>query len=164
METTRLTPRTEALAMRLDPQIKYMAELVSRQERRSLTSFVEWAIDQALREVRLNVEGVDVPAAQAMDRLWDIDGAERLRKLSERCPNLLNYEEHRLMHLVVNFMTDGAKPLRFTNGGEINWSLVKACWQQLKDYVPEGVDTKENLVASLRLAQQENKTKPPKRK
>ncbi len=46
-------PRTEVFAMRFDPKLKYLAEIASRKQRRSLANFVEWAIEEALKTVYL---------------------------------------------------------------------------------------------------------------
>jgi len=148
----RLSARTEALAMRFDPQIKYMADLVSRQERRSLTSFVEWAIDRALREVQLVVSGHPMPAAEARNLLWDIDEVERLRKLVQHCPSLLRYEDQVLMNQITEFETEGPRPMRFAKGGEIDWALVKACWEDLKGYAMAPELWREPLTAALQAA------------
>lgn len=149
--------------MRLDPQIKYMADLASRQERRSLTSFVEWAIDRALREVPLSLSGTNgILASDAKDLLWDIDEAERLRKLAERGPSLLNYKEQNLMNQIAGFATQGTKPVRFTEDGQTDWRLVKACWEELVAYVQDENGSTESLVAAMRANQPE--AKPTKRK
>ena len=45
------TPRTEVFGMRLEPKLKYLAEIAARKQRRSLANFVEWAIEMALENV-----------------------------------------------------------------------------------------------------------------
>ena len=52
-------PRTEVFAMRLDPKLKYLAEIAARKQRRSLANFIEWALEQALAQVKL-AEGEDI--------------------------------------------------------------------------------------------------------
>ena len=46
-------PRTEVFAMRLDPKLKYLAEIAARKQRRSLANFIEWSMEQALDAVKL---------------------------------------------------------------------------------------------------------------
>ena len=158
-----VSPRTEVLAMRFDPQIKYMAELASRQERRSLTNFVEWAIERALREVPLSLSGTNrILAADAKDLLWAIHEVDRLRKLAEHSPSLLSYEEQFLLNQISDFVSEGTKPLRFTENGKTDWALVKASWEELKAYVRDENDSSERLVKAMRANQQE--AKPTKRK
>ena len=90
-------PRTEVFAMRLDPKLKYLAEICARRQRRSLANFIEWTIEQALREVSLNPRGQTssppVTAADKAGELWSPDEATRLLKLADLYPDLLTYEE-----------------------------------------------------------------------
>ncbi len=148
----RFSARTEALAMRFDPQIKYMADLVSRQDRRSLTNFVEWAIDQALRQTQLTVDGGHMAASDAKEFLWDIDEAERLRKLLKHCPGLMRYHDQILINEINQFTTAGSKPVRFENNGEIDWVLVKNYWEDLNALAKGDVRAKDRIIASLQTA------------
>ena len=68
-------PRTEVFAMRLDPKLKYLAEIAARKQRRSLANFVEWAMEQALGRVQLiesgyNGDGPTVADASASCGRW----------------------------------------------------------------------------------------------
>ena len=84
--------RTETVAVRLDPRLRYMLELAARQHRRTVSSFLEWMVDQQLLAVEL-APGVTV--ASVAEDLWDLDRDERLRKLATRFPHLLTYSEER---------------------------------------------------------------------
>jgi predicted HicB family RNase H-like nuclease len=42
--------RSEVVTVRLEPKLKYLAELAARKQRRSLSSYVEWAIKQSLSQ------------------------------------------------------------------------------------------------------------------
>lgn len=42
--------RTETVTARLDPKLNYLCELASRAQRRTKSSFIEWAIQEALKE------------------------------------------------------------------------------------------------------------------
>jgi len=48
--------RSETVTIRLDPKLRYLTELAARQQRRTLSSFIEWAIDSALKDVVLREE------------------------------------------------------------------------------------------------------------
>ena len=40
--------RTETVTVRLDPKLRYLAELAARVHRRTLSSYIEWAIKESL--------------------------------------------------------------------------------------------------------------------
>jgi predicted HicB family RNase H-like nuclease len=40
--------RSEVVTVRVDPKLKYLAELAARKQRRSLSRYVEWVIRQSL--------------------------------------------------------------------------------------------------------------------
>ena len=41
--------KSEVVTVRLDPKLKYVAELAARRQRRTLSSYIEWAIEDSLR-------------------------------------------------------------------------------------------------------------------
>jgi uncharacterized protein (DUF1778 family) len=45
--------RLEVVTFRLDPKIKYLAQLAARKQRRTLSNFVRLAIEQSLSQVHL---------------------------------------------------------------------------------------------------------------
>lgn len=144
-------PRTEVFAMRLDPKLKYLAEIAARKQRRSLANFVEWAIEQALTRVHLvepmfnNDSGVTV--ADATARLWALDEPDRLIKLADNYPDLLTYDEQLIWRIICDYtaFNKGAKRIsRFKEENEIDMKLVRECWPEIKAYALGG-GTKEEL-------------------
>ena len=87
--------RTETVTLRLDPRLRYLTELAARRQRRTVSSFIEWAIEQALSLVMLpgdpSSEPIDLEYASIV--LWDPDEADRLAKLGLYYPDLLTYDE-----------------------------------------------------------------------
>lgn len=83
--------------MRLDPRMRYLAELAARTERRSLSSFIEGATERAISEMvvvdnkRLGLP--DTKLGKVADMLWDPDPQERLARLGLMYPHLLTYDE-----------------------------------------------------------------------
>ena len=79
--------------MRLDPELLcYLAELAARKQRRTLSSFIEWAIQQNLKNTYLElVEGSDeiLSIASEASDLWDVDEPDRFVKLAIRYPQML---------------------------------------------------------------------------
>jgi hypothetical protein len=96
--------RTENVQIRLDPRLRYLAELGARKQRRTLSSFMEWAVEKSLESVFLyegsgyNDESISV--ADQAAALWDVDDAERLAKLAWSYPDLLTHEEQVLWKLI----------------------------------------------------------------
>lgn len=92
------TTRTEVFAMRLDPKLKYLAEIAARKQRRSLANFIEWSVEQSLGKVLLvEIEPFGGPQDRTVldeaSKLWDLEPSDRFIKLAENYPDLLTYEE-----------------------------------------------------------------------
>ena len=89
--------------MRLDPRLKYLAELAARRQRRPLSSYIEWAIESSLSRVMPAYDPTrDGPEtlADVASELWDVDESDRFAKLALRYPDLLDHEEQRLWKLI----------------------------------------------------------------
>lgn len=93
--------RSETVTVRLDPRLRYLAELAARKQRRTLSSYIEWSIEESLQHVALANEG-DSLAVLARD-LWDVDEADRFAKLAFRFPDLLTHEEQVLWKLICEY-------------------------------------------------------------
>jgi hypothetical protein len=86
--------RSETVTVRLDPKLRYLAELAARLHRRTLSSYIEWSIKGALdSEVLLRTEDREDTLGDQAENLWDVDDADRFAKLALRYPNLLTHEE-----------------------------------------------------------------------
>ena len=84
--------RTETVTVRFDPKLNYLCELASRAQRRTKSSFVEWAVAEALKTVELpeviEFEDYNTPRAVTVNEksgeLWEVDEAERLVDAADR--------------------------------------------------------------------------------
>ena len=98
--------RTETVTVRLDPQLRYLAELAGRIHRRTLSSYIEWAIkdaldDEPIRPVWLKgLEASNHTIGSEAAYLWDVDESDRFAKLALRYPNLLTHDEQILWKLI----------------------------------------------------------------
>ncbi|MGD0289464.1 MAG: hypothetical protein ABSC63_07420 [Candidatus Binataceae bacterium] len=98
--------RSETVTVRLDPKLRYLADLAGRKQRRTLSSFIEWAIEEALKTVTIGEHYDDrgnnytTSIGTAASELWDVDAPERFVKLAFRYPELLNHEEQLLWKLI----------------------------------------------------------------
>jgi hypothetical protein len=92
--------RSETVTVRLDPKLRYLAELAARKQRRTLSSFIEWVIEESLNSINLeNAEGSRNIASQSAE-LWDVDEPDRFAKLAIRYPEMLTHDEQVLWKLV----------------------------------------------------------------
>lgn len=92
--TAQRSAKTEALSIRIDPRLRYGLELLARQQRRSVTGVVEWAIDQALRNETVTDSGTSFD--QLVKDLWSPNEVERLVNLARTFPDLMTYDEARM--------------------------------------------------------------------
>ena len=89
--------RSETVTVRLDPKLRYLAELAARKQRRTVSSFIEWAVEESLDRVYLdnNTSITDVAAA-----LWDVDEPDRFAKLALSYEYMLTHEEQVLWKVI----------------------------------------------------------------
>lgn len=78
--------RSEILTVRLDPKLRFAAELAARKHRRTLSSFTEWAVEQAVKRLPLNIHATQVKgeewASAIPDELPVGECLQFLKKLS----------------------------------------------------------------------------------
>jgi hypothetical protein len=94
--------RSETVTVRLDPKLRYLAELAARKHRRTLSSYIEWAIEKSLGTIVLDYEGEsrEETLLNQASQLWDVDEADRVTCLALRYHDLLTHEEQVLWKLV----------------------------------------------------------------
>lgn len=88
--------RSETVTVRFDPKLRYLAELAARSHRRTLSSWIEWAVKNAIDEELLSASEVDSERhtlGSAAKFLWDVDESVRLAQLAQHYPSLLTFEE-----------------------------------------------------------------------
>ena len=91
--------RTETVTIRLDPKLRYLAELAARQQRRTVSSYIEWAIEESLRPMSSRDEsGANI--GQKAGDLWDVEEPDRFAKLAFWFPDLMTHEEQILWKLI----------------------------------------------------------------
>ena len=97
--------RSETVTVRLDPKLRYLAELAARKQRRTVSSFIEWAVEESLNRVIIEEDQAtggqnDKSIADVAPELWDVDEPDRFAKLAIHYPDLLTHEEQTLWKLV----------------------------------------------------------------
>jgi hypothetical protein len=123
--------RSEIVTVRMDPQLHYLAELAARKHRRTLSSFIEWAVQQSFKTVELyvshsqddHVSGGSL--SEVASKLWDVDKSERFVRLAILYPDLLTHEEQERWRM----LTDSqllSPATRRQNGHRVwDWSLLE---------------------------------------
>lgn len=94
--------RSETVTVRLDPRLRYLAELAAAKQRRTLSSYIEWAVEHSLDAVVMRMRDAKTPvtAAQEAEKLWDVEESERFVKLASSYPDLLNHDQEKLWKLI----------------------------------------------------------------
>ncbi len=90
--------RNQVITVRLDPKLKFGAELAARRQRRTLSSYIEWAIEQSLQNIK--IDGI-ATAFSAMNDVWHVEEADKFINFAFKFPELLNYDEERLWQLII---------------------------------------------------------------
>lgn len=88
--------KTETLAIRLDPKSRYMLEIASRVQHRSLSSVVEWMINNSMKDICVDNETL----LSLQSSLWDVDESDRMIKLAFHYPSLLSFEDQKIWKLI----------------------------------------------------------------
>ena len=92
--------RSQTVTIRLDPRLHYLANLAARRQRRTLSSYVEWAIEGSLDSVYLR-DGNQQSVTFEAEFLWDVDDADRFARLALHYPELLTHDEQVLWKVIV---------------------------------------------------------------
>jgi len=85
--------KTDALTLRLDPKHKYLIELTSRLDRKSITGVIETAVQRLAQDRELEFSQRKMTLTAAVEFLWSPDEAERVTNLAQHAPFLLTHEE-----------------------------------------------------------------------
>ena len=90
--------RSETVTIRLDPQMRYLAEIAGRVHRRTMSSYIEWAIIESFSNIQL--PGATQSLAELASALWDVDEPDRFVILAHRFPQLLTHDEQKRWKLI----------------------------------------------------------------
>lgn len=147
--------RSETVTVRLDPKLRYLAEIAARKQRRTLSSFIEWAVEESLSTVNLVEEDGDdqdsyhraLSVWGATDCLWDVDEADRFVKLATQFPDLMTYEEQAIWK-TINEETYLFLPQ--PKGAQVlQKDLLRVIWDDLQAYANKEI-SKESFHEQIR--------------
>jgi hypothetical protein len=122
--------RSETVTVRLDPKLNYLCELAARAQRRTKSSFIEWAVAEVISTVALpevvsyefssGDKKIVTIQAKSSD-LWHVDEADRVIALALIAPALLSHDEQLIWRLVKEngYLWKGSYNLQ----GDWTWEL-----------------------------------------
>ena len=127
------TSRSETVTVRLEPKLRYLAELAARKQRRTLSSFIEWAIEATLERDTYSYDSATGPIgatwAEVVNDLWDVDERDRFVLLARNMPSLLTHDEQVLWKLIKE--TPYVWKTHPTIGPGIDFDRLRECWPVL---------------------------------
>jgi hypothetical protein len=131
--------RSDSVTVRLEPRIRYFAELASRIDRRTLSSFVEQAIADAITRkiIRVNPRDPKDPQVRSLmeqTELWDVFEPDRFVKLALHHPELLTHHEQIVWKLIQE--NEVVWKHQYDNDGDPVWAVQESevLWRTLRKY------------------------------
>jgi len=134
--------RSQTVGVRLDPKLRYLAELAARKQRRTLSSYIEWAIENSLKTITItdkSQENKEESLDALKNNLWDVDEPDRVVRLALRCPDLLSFDEQIQWKIICEaFSPVGCR--HFWNGDKgiteegMHWYEIRERWDDIKKY------------------------------
>ena len=143
--------RTHMVTIRLDPKLRYLTDLAARSQHRTTSGFIEWAINNSLRDVGIYSESDNEPSlADIGNYLWDVDESDRFLKLAIGFPALLTHDEQVMWKLATRYIigNQGSYEKLSSDEKEIiyeNWGLLKAA----ASGEAEAIEFVKNIIHSL---------------
>ena len=130
--------RSETVTVRLDPKLRYLAELAARLQRRTLSSYIEWAIERSLDNNLLGADQHSPSIKDESEHLWDVDEADRFAKLALRYPHLLTHEEQVRWKLIRETFGLWLNAFPGQPNSELNFEMLRRNWGLINDAAAEG--------------------------
>lgn len=133
--------RSETVTVRLDPKLNYLCELAARAQRRTKSSFIEWAIAESLKSVFLpetrsnetQFEDREATLQETSSTLWHVEEPDRVVALALIAPALLTHEEQLIWRQVREngYVWRG----RYDKQGQWSWSASfdSLCLDRLRE-------------------------------
>lgn len=140
-------PRTELVAVRFDPEAKYMMELAAKVQRRSTANYVEWAVEESFKTVVVyeDEESGKKTVADLRRELWDPIESDRFCILASWFPNLIDHDEMLVWKLIQAVWStvlpaqDTFGPTKGFHIGLERLEFVRKHWEFLKHAAYEGI-------------------------
>jgi hypothetical protein len=143
--------KSEAVQVRFDPILKMAAELAAGKERRTLSSFVEWAVEQAVKRtlVARDEAGNPISAFQVANECWHHEDSRRLYVLAKCYSDLLTIRERKISE-AINWTDQFVKGLG-DDADFVKFILISRAWDYFCRYADDHLSL-EDVIIGLRNA------------
>ncbi len=143
--------KSEAVQVRFDPILKMAAELAAGKERRTLSSFVEWAVEQAVKRtlVARDEAGNPISAFQVANECWHHEDSRRLYVLAKCYSDLLTIRERKISE-AINWTDQFVKGLG-DDADFVKFILISRAWDDFCRYADDHLSL-EDVIIGLRNA------------
>src|SRR6266699_1749460 len=120
-----LSSGSGTLSISFDPKLRYQVELAARVEYQNLSRFIEDAIRERLKKVKINpFDESNDTVFNCIEQLWDVDIPDRIIKLANLFPHLLDHEEQKIWKYIrENFL--------YSTGDKIKIDLIRKDWKEI---------------------------------
>jgi len=133
------------VSMRIDPKTKYLIDLLAREQKRTITGVIEWALEVAAHQEQFDKSESSFDQRRSfrdmIDELWSTDDALRLISLAMNKPSLLDYDELRIWETIKAspdfWRINNPASMPRLDKSWINSPMVQAYWEQLVDHVQQ---------------------------
>lgn len=134
------TATTVSVGIRIDPKIKFALDMMGRQQKRSLTAVIEWAISSAIAQQPSHHKAgsFEETFSELIDRVWSTDESTRFVRVAFYMPESLTYDELRIWETIKAsswFWNMDADRNWKVLPEWINYDFVRMGWQGLIDHV-----------------------------
>ncbi|UQI38781.1 hypothetical protein [Vreelandella venusta] len=141
--TNKSSNPTISVSLRIDPKTKYLIDLLARDQKRTITGVIEWAIERAAAQEQFESDDYNNgPSFRDMiDVLWSTDEAMRLIALAMNKASLLDYDELRIWETIKAspdlWLINNPGSMPKLEMSWINASMVQLYWEPLVDHVQQ---------------------------
>lgn len=168
--------KSQTVTVRLDPRLRHSLELASRKHRRTLSSYIEWAIVKSFSDVLLrdplNHNDPGETIADEENSLWSVDEAERFLRLATKYPDLLDFDEQEIWKMLLDSSLLEPAINYWNDSGEPQWDFaillrdiapqLRDLWEGLLEAHAEGWNAQREWVAQTKKDIASGKIKLPK--
>lgn len=145
--------KSETVQVRFDPILKMAAELAAARERRSLSSYIEWAVELAAKQSMVTQDegGNPVSAWQVAYLCFHPEPGYRMEILAANYPHLLTFRERKIVQTADTLFKSDTGMMR---------SILKAggpLWSDLCLYADDEISFEELAIRANRLREEVQK-------
>ena len=135
--------KSETVQVRFDPILKLAAELAAAQDRRTLSAFVEIAVEQRVKAVQVarDSENNPVDALQVARECWNAEPIVQLNNLANRYPDLLTLRERKIVD--AKRLLCGSEFSRDAEGRIVENLFLEQGWDDLCRYADGSISFAE---------------------